>query len=361
MKLIDVATSRLITQQIAGTRFKTIKDLVGWMGAMQAQDYAMSKWAIGVRLPSLTEQKVEAAIDNAEIIRTHLLRPTWHVVSADDIYWMLELTAPQIKASLKSRHKDLGLSETVLAKSNAIIEKSVSGGKSLTRDELMGEIKKEKILTDENRLSHLLMWAELSGIVGSGTSKAGKQTYALLEERVPKPKPMTREETLEKLAKKYFTSHGPATLQDFIWWSGLSVGDAKSALEMAKPGLVSETIDSQIYWFENSFSMPLPEKDSVYLLPAYDEFIISYKDRTASLLFEHNNLTISNNGIFRPVIVVDGQVIGLWKRTVKKGKVLVETEFFERPNQITKQLIENAAMQFGNFLEKETEIKHAAE
>ncbi|MBI5964381.1 MAG: AlkZ family DNA glycosylase [Chloroflexi bacterium] len=360
MKLTDVATSRLITQQILGTKFTTIKDLVGWMGAMQAQDYPMSKWAVGVRLPGLTERKIEAAIDNAEIIRTHLLRPTWHVVSADDIYWMLELTAPQIKASMKSRHKDLGLSESILTKSNTIIEKTLSGGKSLTRDELMGEIQKAKIPTDENRLSHLLMWAELSGIVGSGTSKAGKQTYALLEERVPKPKAMKKEEALGKLAKRYFTSHGPATLQDFVWWSGLSVGDAKSALEMAKPGLVSETIDSQIYWFDNSFSMTRREKDSVYLLPAYDEIIISYRDRSASLFFEHNNLTISNNGIFRPVIVVNGQVIGLWKRTIKKEKVIVETEFFERPNQITKQLIENAAMQFGNFLEKETEIKQAA-
>ncbi len=247
MKLTNVATSRLTAQQITGTKFKAIKDLVGWMGAMQAQDYAMMKWAVGVRLPGATDQAVEDAISKGEIIRTHLLRPTWHLVSADDIYWMLELTAPNIKASMKSRHKDLRLSESVLAKSNAIIEKTLTGEKHLTRDVLAGEIKKAKIPTDENRLSHLLMWAELSGIVCSGAVQKGKQTHTLLEERVPKPKSMTKEDALAKLAQKYFTSHGPATLQDFVWWSGLSVGDAKQALDTVKTELASETIDSQTY------------------------------------------------------------------------------------------------------------------
>ena len=232
MKLADIAKIRLINQQIAGTKFKSIKDMVGWMGAMQAQDYAMAKWAVGVRLPNLTDQAVENAINNGEIIRTHLLRPTWHLVSADDIYWALELTAPRIMDSLKSRHTELGLSETILTKSNTIMEKALMGGKHLTREELMDELEKAKIPTDDNRLSHLLLWAELNGIVCSGAIKGGKQTHALLEERVSKTKSMTKEEALANLAKKYFTSHGPAALQDFAWWSGLSVGDAKSALEM---------------------------------------------------------------------------------------------------------------------------------
>ncbi len=160
MNLTDIAKIRLISQQIAETKFKTVKDIVDWMGAMQAQDYAVAKWAIGVRLPNSTDQVIETAINNGEIIRTHLLRPTWHFVSADAIYWMLELTAPQIKASLKSRHKELELSETIFAKSNTIIEKALRGGKHLTREELMAELGKGKIATDDNRASHLLLRAE---------------------------------------------------------------------------------------------------------------------------------------------------------------------------------------------------------
>ena len=358
MDLTDIANLRLISQQIAETKFKTAKDLVGWMGAMQAQDYAMVKWAIGVRLSNLTDQAIETAINNGEIIRTHILRPTWHFVSADDIYWMLELTAPQIKASLKSRHQELGLSETVVRKSNRIIEKALRDAKHLIREELIVELGKAKIATDNNRASHLFLRAELDGIICSGATRGGKQTYALLEERVPRTKPLTKEEALANLAKKYFASHCPATLQDFVWWSGLSVSDAKHALETGRSGFISETIASQTYWFANFLPMPKTYKETVYLLPAFDEFIISYKDRSASLPFENHKKTVSDNGIFRPVIVVNGQVTGIWKRTIKRDKVIVETELFEQPNKTKKILIEKASVQYGGFLEKKTEMNH---
>ena len=351
MNLTDIAKMRLMSQQIAETKFKTAKDIVNWMGAMQAQDYIMAKWAVGVRLPNSTDQVIESAINNGEIIRTHLLRPTWHFVSADDIYWMLELTAPQIKASLKSRHKELGLSETIFAKSNTIIEKALRGGKHLIREELVNELRKAKIATNDNRASHLMLRAELDRIVCSGATKGGKQTYALLEERVPKIKSLAKEEALAKLARKYFASHGPATLQDFVWWSGLSVRDAKHALDMVKSDLSSEIIDSQTYWFTSFFSIPKTDKKAVYLLPSFDEFIISYKDRSALLPFENQNKTVSNNGIFRPLIVVNGQVMGIWKRTIKKDKAIVEAKLFKQPNKTTKGLIIKASIEYGHFLQ----------
>jgi hypothetical protein len=354
----DIAGLRLINQQIAGTGFGTVKEIVTWMGAMQAQDYAMVKWAIGVRLPDSTEQVIETAIDNREIIRTHLLRPTWHFVSADDIYWMLALTAPRIKASMKSRHQELGLSETVVTQSNDLIEKALGEAKSLTREELIVLLKNAGIATDANRMSHLLARAELDGIVCSGPIKSGKQTYALLEERVPKTKSLMKDEALATLAKKYFASRGPATLQDFVWWSGLSVSDAKHAVELVKSDFISETIASQTYWFTGFNSMPGVDKDAVYLLPAFDEFIISYKDRSASLPFENHKKTVSDNGIFRPVIVVNGQVMGIWKRALKRDRVIVETELFTQPDKIIVSLIEKSLAQYGHFLEKETEINH---
>jgi hypothetical protein len=350
MNSANIATVRLISQQIAETKFGTAKDLVDWMGAMQAQDYAMAKWAIGARLPNSTDQEVETAINNGDIIRTHLLLPTWHFVTAGDIYWMLELTAPQIKTSLKSRQKQLELSEATLAKSNEVIEKALSGGKSLIREEIIAELEKAKIATNENRASHLLLCAELEGIICSGAIKRGKQTYALLEERVPQKKHLTKEEALASLAKRYFTSRCPATLQDFIWWSGLSAKDAKHALEMVKSDFIPETIDSQTYWLANSFSLPKTDNRSVYLLPAFDEFIISYKNRSAVLPFGNQNKAISDNGIFRPMIVVNGQITGIWKRTLKKDKVIVATECFQKLDKATTGLIGKASLQYERFV-----------
>jgi hypothetical protein len=349
MKLKDIANIRLLSQQIASTKFKTAKDLVNWMGAMQAQDYYMAKWAIGVRLPGSTDVQIQAALDKGEIIRTHLLRPTWHFVSPEDIYWMLELTAPQIKAASKSRDKELELTEKIYTKSNTIIQKALSDNKHLTREELMAELAKAKIATNNNRSSHLLLRAELDRIICSGAAKGKNRTYALLENVVPKIKPLSKDEALATLAKKYFSSHCPATLKDFIWWSGLSVANAKHALEIIKRDLVSETIGSQTYWLSNSFTIPSTAGKSCYLLPAYDEFMISYKDRSASLNFEDQKQSISINGIFNPIIVINGQVTGLWKRTIKNDRVIVETDFFRPHNKTEINLIRKAAEKYGHF------------
>ncbi|MBW8326273.1 MAG: winged helix DNA-binding domain-containing protein [Prolixibacteraceae bacterium] len=352
-----IASLRLLNQQIATPRLKTAKELVSWMGAMQAQDYNHAKWAIGVRLPHLTEIQIETAFNKGEIIRTHLMRPTWHFVSANDIYWMLELTAPQIKSAMKSRNRELGLTESVFGKSQEILVKVLEGNKSITRDELSVQLNKYGISTDGQRLPHILMEAEIDRIICSGQIQGKKQTYALLSERVPKKVILTKEEALAKLAKTYFTSHGPATLPDFIWWSGLPVTDARKALEMNKPTLISETIDTETYWFADTVSTPSTIPDSVYLLPAFDEYLISYKNRRAAISIDHHKKAVSNNGIFWPIIVVNGQISGLWKRTVKKDTVLIELDHFRPHDQKEVQLIGKAAETFGRYTETKTEVK----
>ncbi len=356
MKINDIANIRLLNQQITKTKFKTPKELVSWMGAMQAQDFIMAKLAVGVRLPGSKETLIEEAVNKGEILRTHVLRPTWHFVSSEDIRWMLELTAPHIKAGIKSRHKNLGMTKELLKKSNRIIEKALSGGKHLTREEIVSELKNVKIDVSENRSSHFMLMAELVGLICSGRMKGNKQTYALLEERVSKTKSLKREEALAKLANRYFTSHGPATLKDFVWWSGLPVSDARKAIEMVKPNLVSEKIGENEYWITNSIKVPKKDGESIYLLPAYDEFLISYKDRDASLMFEHNKKTISNNGIFRPVIIINGQVKGIWKRITKNSNVTVEINFFQPQKKAVQQKVKKAAMKISLFLNKKVEV-----
>ena len=357
MDLTEIANFRISNQQVGGTKFKTAKEIAAWMGAMQAQDYAMAKWAIGVRLPGSTGRLIETAIDSGEVLRTHLLRPTWHFVSAENIHWMLALTAQKIKAAMNSRQKQLGLTGAILTKSNAIMEKALKGGKHLTREQLLAELKQAKIAVDENRASHLLARGELDGILCSGATQNGKQTYALLEERVlPQTKKLTREESLAKLAHCYFSSRGPATIQDFAWWSGLSLTEARQGLEMTKADFISETINSQSYWFPNSLGMPKVDHERVFMLPAYDEFIICYADRRAVVPYEEHTRLISDNGIFRPIIVVDGQVIGIWKRTIKKDQVLVEINLFKAPDKTSRNLIEAAALDYGRFLEKKIDL-----
>lgn len=356
MKLNDIANARLISQQITTTKFKSPKEIVGWMGAMQAQDFNMAKWAIGLRLNKATEETIDEAINSAGIIRTHLLRPTWHFVSADDIYWMIELAALRIKSSMKGRNKQLELTDKILKKSFAIMEKVLKDDNHLTRKDLVRELNKAKIATDNNRSSHILFTAELEGIICSG-KMIGKQTsYALLNERVVKNKVIKKEEALFILAKKYFGSHCPATFRDFVWWSGLSVAEAKHAMEMIKKDFISEKINDEEYWFPHSFSSPKKFKDAVFLLPAFDEFLISYKDRTAAIILEDHGKAFSNNGIFWPTIVENGQVKGTWKREIKKDKLIIGTNFFDEKNKMPKDILLKASEELGYFLNCKTEI-----
>jgi len=349
MRYSDISNLRIENQHIIKSEFSIAKDLVSSMGAMQAQDLAMAKWAVGLRLQHSTEKTIEIAYNNGEIIRTHLMRPTWHFVSPEDIYWLLELTAPRIKPTLKARNKQLELTDEIFSKCYRILEKELTNGISLTREELAQLFLLEDIKTDENRFSHLMIKAELDGLVCSGPLKNKKSTYASLPERVPIKKLLSKDESLYELAKRYFVSHGPATLQDFVWWSGLPVSDARKALEMNKSGLDFEIIESETYWFGNSglLKRSIPE---VHLLPAFDELLISYRDRKAIINAPDNKKAISSNGIFRPIIVVDGMVCGIWRRLTQKSLTIIEANLFEPQNKRIVECIENEASLFGTFI-----------
>jgi hypothetical protein len=352
----EITSIRLENHQIAGTKFQKVQELVSWMGAMQAQDYSMSKWAIGVRLPGIHDDMVTEAFDKGEIVRTHLLRPTWHIVSSQDIYWILGLTSPHIKPILRPRHRDLELTESIIKKSKSVIGKLLVGGNHLTREEIMLQLQNSGISTEGQRASHLMLTAELDGLVCSGKTNGQKQTYTLLEEWVPKTNLFSREEALAKLASRYFSSHGPATIQDFIWWSGLPVKDAKNALEMVKSEFSSAIIDERIYWFPATNRTTQSKNASVYLLPAYDEFIISYRDRSDSLHSLDHKKAISENGLFRPVIVVNGKVAGIWKRRQMKDRLILIPEYFRPVSTKEQEQIEIASKRYGQFLNSEVEL-----
>lgn len=345
-----IAHFRLFSQQIANPKFKSVKELVAHMGAMQAQDFNMAKWAIGLRLKKSTQENIDAAINSGSIIRTHILRPTWHFISSEDIYWMLDLTAPRIKASMKGRHKQLELTEIVLKKCNKIIQKILSENQIATRKEIIRELNKARISTDENRASHILFNAELDKIICSGKMKGKETTYALLHERVAEPKSLQKQVALEKLATKYFKSHSPATLQDFVWWSGLAITDAKSGMEMIKKDFIPEKINDKEYWIPKSFAPSKKIENSVFLLPAFDEFLISYKERSASVMTEHASKAFSKNGIFWPTVLINEKVMGTWKREIKKDKLSITINFFDSKTKLKNNLLEEAVARLELFL-----------
>lgn len=346
----QIALYRLHNQQIALHSFQTPQQIVAHMGAMQAQDYEMAKWAIGVRINNSNIDLVEEALNTHTILRTHVLRPTWHFVAASDIKWMLTLTAPNVLKLLNPLLKKAGIDEQVLQQSIKTIQKILAKKTALTRTEIMAQLALQGVQTDELMAAHIMMYAELKGIVCNGPKKDKQHTYLLLDELVHDNTSLSREEALSKLAKRYFVSHGPATLQDFIWWSGLGVKDARLGLEAIKYELLSEKIEEQEYYFESIPNMPAKQTPQTYFLPAFDQYIIGYKDRTVSLHPTHFSSVVTNNGIFKPSIVKNGEVIGTWKRTIKKYQILIEPTFLDAANQLSSKELNKAIQPVENFL-----------
>lgn len=352
-----ISHARLISQKVTESDINGAKELVSYMGAIQAQDYAMSKWAVGVRLREPMLRQIDDSLLKGEIIRIHALRPTWHLVSADDVHWMLKLTSSRIKSSMAARNKQLELTEAVLNRTNSILEKKLVSGIPMTRTELADELAKSGIRTDENRLSHILFSAELEAIICSGPEKENKQTYALLHHIVPVKKDLSRDESLAELARRYFTSRSPATIYDFAWWSNLSLTEIRKAVDLIGSDFHSETVGSQQFILPESFAWPQQTVNLVRLLPSYDEFLISYRDRSSSLSVVDNPKTVSTNGIFFPIVVVNGQVAGLWQRSVNKNKVSVYANLFKPIGKTKNIQIEKQAGRFGRFLGIEPVVK----
>ena len=321
---MKIPNIRLQNQQLLNPLFCQPKELVSWLGAMQAQNYSMVKWAVGTRLKSATIQTVEEALRKGEILRTHVMRPTWHLVAAEDIRWMLKLSARRIKSANDSFAKgyDLEITDELYAKSYNLLEKILLRKQSLTKQEIAEHFCCSGILVeaDNHRMTRFMVRAEQEGIVCSGEDKGGKYTYALLEERVPPVPEITKDEALARLARSYFRSHAPAVLQDFIWWSGLPVSEAKQAIYLIESELTAEQWNGQTWYVHEACRTRGKVSGRLHLLPSYDEYLLGYKDRTDVLPKEHYPKAFTNNGLFYPVILHEGQVIGNWSKSAKKRK-----------------------------------------
>lgn len=356
----DIASERLANQQLLQPRLELPEAIVATLGAVQAQDYQGALWAVAQRSSAvLTEGDVDRAVAEGRVLRTHVLRPTWHFVVPADIRWMLALTGPRVKRAMASYDRKLGLTPEVYRKTNRALERALSGGQSLTRAELKLVLEKAGIETSVQRTAHVMMNAELDALITSGPRRGKQFTYALMDERVPATNERSRDESLHELALRYFRTRGPATVRDFAWWSGLTAADARLAVDLAGAHVASEEIDGARYHFAHDSQAVASGETRAWLLPNYDEYFIGFKDRSAIGLLLKGVVTATVTAtLFTHVVAVDGQLIGGWRRMIDRDAVTVEVRPLTRLTKQGKEAVERAVEDYGHYLEQPVKLRY---
>jgi hypothetical protein len=353
---LDIPSQRLHSQHIADSAFKKPLEVVEWLGAMQAQDYPGAKWSIGLR-SGCTDAAVEKAIADKTIVRTWPLRGTLHFVSAADIRWMIALIAPRTIAKAARRYKELELDEPSLKRSNDLLHKAVRDGEMQTRTQLLDLLEANGISTKGQRAAYMLQRASLDGLICQGGTERNNPSYMALDESLPKTKSLSHEESVAELAKRYFTSRGPTTLEDFVAWSSLTIKEARAGLEANKSHLVEEKIDQKTYWLSNEARKIKKRSTTLDLLPGFDEYLLGYRDRSAILDPQHaDKIVPGGNGMFKNTIVIDGQVVGTWSREIKKNTVTVTPHPFDKLPADQQEAFAEAAQHYADFLKLELKL-----
>jgi winged helix DNA-binding protein len=365
----DIAARRLQAQRLVGEPFESPLDAIRSLTAVQSQDYAGAKWALGQRSRKTTDAELDRLFDAGAILRTHVMRPTWHFVLPEDIGWLLALTGPRVRAGLVARNRELEIDEKVVARAASLFTAALTGGRHLTRAELGEVLSAGRVSPEGQRLPHLLMSAELDALIASGPRRGKQFTYALLNERAAKARALDRDEAVAELTLRYFRSHGPAQLQDFVWWSGLRVADARAGIAIAGGALECRTVEGKDYWFDSDAVPPGRAATVAHLLPNYDEYTVAYRDRAeilhADLPFDagvfarggvSGGTSISFGSILSNVVTVRGRVRGSWRRTLARDGVRVEAWMLDRLKPAESRAVEAAGRRLGEFLERSVEL-----
>lgn len=352
MTQLDIAIRRLLGQRVAGARFEDATRAVTSLGAVQAQDYLGSLWAIGLRTRGATEADVERAVAERAIVRTWPMRGTLHFVPAADVRWMLKLAAPRAISAAAARHRELGLDEAAFARSRDLLGRALRGGRRLTRDGAYQVLRSGRVSPAGQRGIHVLQRLAQEGFLCFAAREGRQQTFALLDEWLPQGRTLARDEALAELATRYFTGHGPATIQDFAWWSGLAAADAREGLELARPRLARDVADGQVYWRSRTAARPRAGSAAA-LLPAFDELLVGYRDRSATL---DPRFADRVGRLLSPTVVVRGRVVGTWTRAFRGDAVVVRARFFGPAGAAAARTLAAIAGEYGRFLGRRVEI-----
>jgi DNA glycosylase AlkZ-like len=337
-----------------GEPLPSVAGAVRHLVAVQSQDYAGAKWALAQRTAGVDDADIDRAFDAGEVIRTHVLRPTWHFVAPEDLRWLMALTGARIRRGVATRHRFLEIDDDVTARALGAFERAIARDGPRTRNELATELAGVGIEGVVARLVHLLMLGEIEGVLCSGPRRGKAQTYALLEQRVPPGRPRPRDEAVAELAGRYVAGHGPAQAVDLAWWAGLGVGEARRGLEAAEPALEREVIDGRTFWFAPA---PTPASaPSIHLLPNYDELYVAFRDRRDALDPAMPAPGRIADAIFDHVIVRDGLVIGRWRRVLGTRAVSVHLEPLVPLDSPDRDRLQQAVERYGIFLGRPTRV-----
>lgn len=343
MPPLPIRNTRLCSQLLTHKPFTEPHEIISHFGAIQAQDYSGAKWSIGARLPGATDKDIENALINKQIVRTWLMRGTLFFVKSEDLRWIQQLVAPKIITSLKRRHTELELDAHTLSRTSHIITEALAKSPLLSRKELMSIIQENGISTEGSRSYHILLYASLNGLICQTNTVKNMPNYILIDRIEAHRSLFTREEAIVELTRRYFISRGPATIADFAWWSGLTIKEIKGGLDANNHILTNETIDGQLYWFKDNPNR-IPTEPNFHLLPGFDEFLLGYKDRTASLQTQFNTLWCpGNNGMFMPFVVKDGEVIGIWEKVKKNSSKDLEITYFSKSQKLPTKVYSEVA------------------
>lgn len=345
----EIAEMRMHNQHLRGTPLAAPEAVVGWLGAMQAQEFPVAKWSVAQRARGVDNEAMDRSVAAGTVLRTHILRPTWHFVLPTDIHWMLEVSAPRVNALNAYYYRKLGLDEKALARSNGLLRRALEGGVHLTRKDMAAVLDRAGVSAEGLRLGYILMRAELAGVICSGAPKGKQQTYALLDERAPKPDARDREEGVAELTRRFFSSRGPATLKDFLAWSSLTAAEGRAGLDAASTELDHEVIDGRTYWFADSSAKPRESLGRIDLLQGYDEYIMSYKE-SRDVMWEGSSPPTSQTSNFTHAIVLDGRLVGHWRRAPKMTEALIESSWYRAPDEDEMKSFDAAIGRFGRFL-----------
>lgn len=346
----DLLRARLYFQKLNQPAFRTPADMVRYFGAVQAQDYLGSLWAVGQRTIDATEKTVENAIADRSIVRSWPMRGTIHYTLPEDLRWMLDLLAPRIIKKSMYSHKQFGITRKHLLKSRAVLEKEMASGKILERREVYEILQRNGVDSSNLRGPHILGHLAREKVVCTGPRSGKQPTFVLLDDWIPVKKTLTEEESLAELASRYFKSHGPATVYDFAWWTGLTTTEAGRAIAMVQSQLRKVSVDGNDYWMTDDGELSDKAKSSVRLLPAYDEFLVSYADRSASETEASKKFTDRGQAIFTSVVIVNGLVAGTWKREITNKGVSVKVRKFEKLSKQVEAGIKREMKRYAKFI-----------
>lgn len=344
-----IAAARLASLQVVCSKSRTPTEVVATLGAVQAQDYAGSLWAVGLRAPGATEADVERAVDERAIVRTWPMRGTLHFVAAPDVRWMLSLLVARFVRGDSSYSRQLGLDDRAFAKARRVVTRALEQEERLSRPELYARLDKGGIASAGQCGIYILCRLAMEGLVCCA-GRIGRQTaFALLDRWVPDSRTLSREEAQAEIARRFFRGHGPATLRDFAWWTGMNLGDARSALSLVAGDLERHEIDGVEHWMDSG-ALDVEPAPRVDLLAPFDEYLTSYRDRHRLAAPSHHG-RIWAGGMFHPPIVVDGGIVGTWRRgATAKAPAVTPTFFGESPRGRARALAA-AVRRYEGFLE----------